>query len=175
MAGRPSKRMHVTGAPEELNLIPLMNVFCIIIPFLILFAAFVQLSIIETNLPSSSSNAPSTDEKPDEKPKLTLTVALTSEGFKIAGAGGVLNVGDENAAPPAEGEEPAKPQTLIPKVVKDGQLVYDFTKLQEKLILVKDKFPQHFTVILLPRTRSPIRTSSRRWTSPGSTRIRTTR
>lgn len=146
MAGRPSSRLHGTVVDDEINLIPMMNVFCILIPFLILSAVFVQLSVIDTSLPTAMKPGDTPLEQ-TVKPKLTLTVAMTEEGFTIAGYGGVLDVADSK---PDDETTSKQPRYIIPKISENGQLVFDFLKLQENLIKVKDKFPDQYSIILLP-------------------------
>ena len=131
-----------------------MNVFCILIPFLLLTAVFVQLTIISTNLPNAAAASnKTTDESPTpDIKKLNLTVFITKEGFTLAGYGGVLDVGDK----PVEDEAKGKSRTVIPKKVvgkdRDGNdiLEYDFEKLQQNLIKIKETFPGHYSIILLP-------------------------
>ena len=158
MGARPSQRRRANeGVIQEINLIPLMNVFCILIPFLLLAAVFVQLSIINTNLPTAASlSKKDTEESPTpEVKKLNLTVFITKEGFMLAGYGGVLNVTDvENGD--EEGQK--KSRTIIPKKVigkdRDGNDLkeYDFTKLQDNLRKIKKAFPSHYSIILLPES-----------------------
>jgi biopolymer transport protein ExbD len=160
MGARPSARRHKRQANQDINLVPLMNVFCILIPFLLLTAVFVQLTIINTNLPTASSlaNKPKeadTSPTPEAK-KLNLTVFITKEGFTLAGYGGVLNVVEE-----VEGDEEKKAasRTVIPMKVVDkdrnGEDLkeYDFEKLQEYLIKVKTEYPNHYSIILLPENQ----------------------
>ena len=160
MGARPSQRRRAEdGIVQEINLIPLMNVFCILIPFLLLAAVFVQLSIINTNLPTAASlKAMKENEEsptPDIK-KLNLTVFITKAGFTLAGYGGVLNVSEvENG----DEEGKKKSRTIIPmKVIgkdRDGNDLkeYDFVKLQENLKKIKKAFPSHYSIILLPESQ----------------------
>jgi len=155
MAGRPSQRRHHEEEVVEINLIPLMNMICILIPFMIMAAVFVQLSIIDTSLPTAVAPGEKVEEDPAKKPKLTLTVAMSKEGFSIAGYGGVLNIASdqENAAKDKE-----QPPFIIPKKIvgknPDGTdiLEFDYASLQENLIKVKDKYPDQYSIILLPES-----------------------
>ena len=85
---------------EELNLVPIMNLVTILIPFLIMAAQFVQLAVIDSTLPAIGTPQPS-DEKPD-KPPLNLSLAITDRGITIMGADAVLH--PEGAPPTAEGK-----------------------------------------------------------------------
>lgn len=130
---------------QDVNILPIMNVFCILIPFLLLTASFVQLTIVDTTLPASTSKK-KTDEETSPTPTpeerhLNLTVAIASQGFSVAGYGGVLNVAGEQS------EDGQKPKTLIEKKA-NGE--YDFEKLKEIMIRIKEAYPGQYSVILLP-------------------------
>ncbi len=147
MAGRPSQRLHRVTRATEINLLPVMNVMMILIPFLLLSASFIKLTIIDSALPASASRTDQRVNKdvsptptPEEK-KLTLTVFIRKDGFTLAGIGGVLDIGGDKEA------EDRKPQTTIEKKL-DG--TYDFEKLKEIFVRIKEVFPGQNTVILLP-------------------------
>ncbi|MBZ0271419.1 biopolymer transporter ExbD [bacterium] len=144
MAGRPSQRIHGKYDKRDLNILPVLNVFCILIPFLLLSASFVSLTIVDTALPARGKpdQAQAESSAPD-KPKLTLTVFIRDEGFTLAGYGGVLDVGD---APAGEGDASTANRFVIEK--KNGE--YDWDKLLGNLKKVKESFPQHYSIILLP-------------------------
>jgi biopolymer transport protein ExbD len=147
MAGRPSQRLHRVSHSEEANLLPIMNLMTILIPFLLLSATFIKLTIIDSALPASTQPSDKVSQEvsptptPEEK-KLTLTVFIREDGFTVGGIGGILDVGNEK-----EKTEEEKPQTIIEKK-PDG--TYDYDKLKEILVRIKDAFPGQNTVILLP-------------------------
>ena len=133
---------------EELNLVPIMNLVTILIPFLIMAAQFVQLAVIDSTLPAIGTPQPS-DEKPD-KPPLNLSLAITDRGITIMGADAVLH--PEGAPPTAEGE--ARPPTVP---CKSGGVCtnvddYNWKKVTVKLGLIKDVYPDESdaNVILVP-------------------------
>lgn len=155
MAGRPSGRIRGKEPLQEMNILPIMNVFMILVPFLLLTAAFIQLTIVDTSLPARGKSISSQEtEAPKDKPKLNLTVFLQEDGFILAGYGGVLQL--EEAKEPVKGEEeaPSAKRFTIEKktVVKDGNAVkeYDWDRLQKTLKKVKEAFPNHYSIILLP-------------------------
>ena len=137
-----------TKKDEELNLVPIMNLVTILIPFLIMAAQFVQLAVIDSTLPAIGAPQPS-DEKPD-KPPLNLSLAITDRGVTVMGADAVLY--PEGAPEVAEGED--RPPTIpcqsggICTSVED----YNWVKLTAKLNLVKDEYPdeEDANVILVP-------------------------
>ena len=133
---------------EELNLVPIMNLVTILIPFLIMAAQFVQLAVIDSTLPAIGTPQPS-DEKPD-KPPLNLSLAITDRGITIMGADAVLH--PEGAPPTAEGE--ARPPTVP---CKSGGVCtnvddYKWEELTKKLSEIKTVYPDESdaNVILVP-------------------------
>jgi len=141
MSFQPSKRRHGNDIPDEpLNLIPVMNLLTILIPFLTLTAVFMRISVLPTSLPSVSdeSDAPAEEEQEeDDKPKLNLTVSINADGFYVAGSGGVLS-----------GQEPGEPTISL---TDEGD--YNYDALTEKLVDVKKEFPHESDVILIPEMR----------------------
>lgn len=63
----------------DLNIMPLMNLFVVLIPMLLLSAVFVELSVLELNLPTGDESA--------EKPKrgLELMVEIGPEHYVVKG------------------------------------------------------------------------------------------
>ncbi len=128
---------------EELNLVPIMNLVTILIPFLLMAAQFVSLAVIDSTLPAIGPPKPA-ETDPDEKP-LNLSVIITNAGYTIAGAEAVL---------PNEGGEggPTVPciETGCPSAMS-----YDTKELTRLLGLVKDEYPDDQNVILVPESRIP--------------------
>lgn len=121
MAYRPSRRAHKHGHAAELNIIPLMNVFVIIIPFLLLTAVFAKTSMIEIFLAQQDAVVRA-DVK--NQPDGYLTVKVTRKGFLLSGIGKGI---------------------YIKK--KKGEL--DYKKLSGMLVKLKDRHPRVQEVILL--------------------------
>jgi len=135
MANKPSGRAH-RGEEKvgDLNLTPIMNLIIILIPALLISAAFVQIAVINVSAPQIGSGV--AEEKPDsEEKKLNLTVAVTDKGFTVAGTGAVLGGG--------EGAEEAGPTVPI-----KGDGTYDYEALTAKLLEIKDAFPDEEKMVL---------------------------
>lgn len=123
MAYRPSKRMHSSSPPDELNLTPIMNVFMIIIPFLLLTAVFAKTAIIDVYLPQEAGGASGGAASGDPG---ILSIEIKESGFELGGIGkGVV----------------------VPKVENQ----YDLKRLSQELIRIKEKYPQKEDVVLLAR------------------------
>lgn len=74
----------------ELDLMPVMNLFSILIPFLLSVAVFQKLAVVEVNMPERSEmNMDTPPPEPDDQ-SLSLTVAITDDFFEIWARGGSL-------------------------------------------------------------------------------------
>jgi biopolymer transport protein ExbD len=93
MASRVKKK----NKPGDLNLLPVMALFSILIPFLISVASFQKLGIVDVNLPKRS-DVPNPDEEtpPPDDQAINLTVAIAADSEKgeqylqIVARGGML-------------------------------------------------------------------------------------
>ena len=125
----------------ELDLVPIMNMVTILIPFLLLSVQFVSIAVIDSTLPAIGKP---TEQQEEEEEKLNLSVAITDAGYTILGAAGVLgNPEGEGATVPC---------------VRDGCAsadAYDTARLTEMLGQIKDEFPKEENVILVPESNVP--------------------
>ena len=121
MAQRRSKRHH-TAMSDELDFTPLISVLIILIFFLLLTAVFAKIAIIDIYLPQEGQSSETAEQN---TPSVgVLAIKITEDGFELGGIGG----GD-----------------LIPKSAQG----LNFKELTNKLIAIKDKYPQKEDVILL--------------------------
>ena len=115
-----SRRSHDT----EINITPVMNIFVILIPFLLLTATFVKIAIIDLALPTLEQKSGVNDE--EIKDLTVLVLAISPEGFQI------------------KTSEKNYPMIKI----KDGD--YDYLDLGKKLTEIKTQFPKLEDVIISP-------------------------
>lgn len=106
----------------DLDMTPIMNLFMVLIPFLMSMAVFTQLAVIDFSLPPAVSAA---EVLESEQKELDISVVVTSKGFRIIGTGKKLD--------------------LIPK--KRGKYQYD--KLRALLKAVKFQYPSQKSVVLV--------------------------
>jgi biopolymer transport protein ExbD len=112
---------------EDLQMTPIMNVFLILVPFLLLTASFVKLAILEMSLPSLNQNTSSVTQASEEKKPLVLNMlAVRQNGFELK-----------------------SPTFDFPFIVKKGEQ-YDFEQLQGSLRQIKDKFPDSEDMVIQP-------------------------
>ena len=74
---------------EELDLVPIMNLVTILIPFLLMAAQFVSYAVIDSTLPAIGPPQTIEDQEDEEEP-LNLSVFITDKGFTVAGSAAVL-------------------------------------------------------------------------------------
>jgi biopolymer transport protein ExbD len=120
--------------PASLDLIPVMNLFMVLIPFLLLGAAFVHMSVIPTSTPIKKSGA--SNEKPPEDPTSVMAqLVLKPEEMELtfSGAGVPQETLDSMAASWS---------------ITDGEFPLD--ELQQKLRVAKGDYPDSNTVTVVP-------------------------
>ncbi len=122
MAIRPSKSRRHLDAVTDIDLTPVMNVFIIIIPFLLLTAVFAKTAIIDVYLPQEGGAEAGASAQ--QAPKTPLIIKVTGAGFTLDGLGKGIHV---------------------PKGASD----YDYKKLTEKLSELKNSHPQSEEAIIL--------------------------
>lgn len=105
----------------DLDITPMMNIFMILVPFLVSMAVFTQIAIVEFSLPPASAPG----EGAEQTKELDISVVVTSGGFQIVGTGRKLD--------------------MIPKI----QGEYQFTQLRALLKAIKFQYPSQKSVILV--------------------------
>lgn len=129
MAYRPSKRRHLESSREDLNLTPVLNIFIIIIPFLLLTAVFAKTAIIDIYLPQETGSFQQAGAA-----AATLSVNVAESGFKLGGIGNGVT---------------------IPKVGNR----YNYRQLSQELAKIKDRYPQKEDIVLLIEPHLPYETT----------------
>jgi len=76
---------------KDLDLLPVMNLFTILIPFLLSMASFQKLAIVEVSLPERSDMVMSDEPPPEpDDQALNLSVAISKDYLQIVARGGML-------------------------------------------------------------------------------------
>ena len=158
----------------ELNLTPIMNLIMLLIPCLLISMVFINITVINVVSPAIGQPDPSNVPPTPEKPPLNLTVTITSKGYTVAGAGGVLaqqgEAGDDKRGPSIPLKElsvncleyrgtvpPPRDRNAGRGVCTDRDafknvmrsfLIYDQEALTVKLIEIKDAFPEEMRIII---------------------------
>lgn len=129
---RRGLRRKGSGEPKELEITTFMNLMVVLVPFLLLSAAFSEITIHDLNLPAL---AEVTRESKDDQPRLQLEVIIRRES---------LDVLDRNSGR----------LQLIPNTPAG----HDFVALNEKLQQVKSSYPDVNAVTLLLEAEVPYNT-----------------
>ncbi len=149
MAGKARRKSHL----PPLDLIPIMNLVTILIPFLLLSAQFVQLAVIDSTLPAIGPPAETPPD--DEDPPLMLSLAITDQGYTILGDNGVVSGTPEEGAEEPDPEAEIEPTIPCKSRPCAGVESYDYDELTRLLGLIKDEYPDDENVILVPESRIP--------------------
>ncbi len=129
---------------EELDLVPIMNLVTILIPFLLMASSFVTLAAIDSTLPAIGPPTEATETDDDEE-KLNLSIAVTDEGFTVMGGDGTLR------SEGADGEKGATLPCKRPGCPTPDS--YDTAGLTELLSDIKDRWKDEENVILVPESQ----------------------
>lgn len=131
---RRAKKIHIDHNSEfELDLAPLLAVMVKLVPVLLVSSAFVQMMVIETELPQVVNEAIQRQDQQVTPTNVALEVDA-KDGITVI----VTTKGKQDV-------------TTIP--MKDG--AFDFTTLHQKLVSVKQSNPEVFKIELSPAAKVP--------------------
>lgn len=117
---------------EELDLTPVMNLFMVLIPFLLMGAAFFTVGVIPTSTPNHTPGGSSAEKTPDS---VSASLVIEPEELRLSFSSSSLS-----------GEE--LKQLSATWAVKNGEMPAQ--QLQDHLRQVKLKYPKSNTLIVLP-------------------------
>lgn len=106
----------------DLDVTPVMNLFMVLIPFLVSMAVFTHLAVIDFNLPPSSDGEGGGGEDTEG---LDISLVVTASGFRIVGTGDKMD--------------------LVPRVRGE----YQFEQLRAILKAIKFQYPSQSSIILV--------------------------
>ncbi len=125
-------RYHQAREATEVNLIPVMNLFVTLIPFVLLAAAFYHVGVIPTSLPSQ------TDETSDiaaDNISVTVNLLVEPDQMRLSASSAVLD------------EETLAGLSLVIKKTDKG---FDLEMLSKALFEIKRRYKKSDTIIVLP-------------------------
>lgn len=129
--GKPAtkREMRGRGIAEaeaiDLDVTPVMNLFLVLIPFLVSMAIFTHMAIVEFSLPPAAPSAEETAGDANPAGEMDISIVITRTGYTIVGSG-----------------------QKLPLVPKSGDQ-YDFSALVSQLRAIKFKYPRQESVILV--------------------------
>lgn len=141
---------------EELDLVPIMNLVTILIPFLLMAAQFVSYAVIDSTLPAIGPPQTIEDQEDEEEP-LNLSVFITDKGFTVAGSAAVLKSegGGEEGEEKGPTIECRTPGCVYSREGDGPAEAYDVMELRRLLTEIKEEYPDEQNVILVPEPDVP--------------------
>jgi len=125
----------------ELNLLPIMNLFVALIPFLLVGTAFFHLTVLNVSVPTNTDDLVLEDPvKKKKNVKVTMTVQVTNEGFKLFGMCEDLELKDLNE---------------LTKTIRKRKNKYRYRRLTTFLHNVKKIYRKSDTVVVVPDKNIP--------------------
>lgn len=130
------KRRRTSGDVDvEIDMVPVMNMFLVLIPFLLMSSSFLHLKVINTSVPVKSTEI-AQKQPPKSDIKLTVIVAMADDTITLTATSEELT----------EDKLKAFDQSLS----KKDSANYPFSEFTEALVQIKNQFPKSDTVIIMP-------------------------
>ncbi len=117
---------------EDVNLVPIMNLFVVLIPFLLMSAAFFHISVINASVPALQKER--TDLAKSDV-AVTMMVRMKPEAFTVTASSDTLPQ-----------SELAELRAEIPRD-REGKGLQDFS---DHLLACKQRYPKSETILLVP-------------------------
>lgn len=117
---------------HEINVTPVMNLFICLIPFLLISAVFIQLSIIETNAPASKASTAAGNNKPS-----LVIVMIDGKGFSLAASGKISS------------------SITKPIIISRRKRDYDYAQLTRQLVALKRNDPKAEDLLMVADPTTP--------------------
>lgn len=132
-----SRRRRIEEEEIELDMVPIMNMFLVLIPFLLLSASFFHIKAINTSVPVLSSTESSVQNNPlVSDVKVTVIVELKEKSILLTAMSDELKY-----------DELVKLEADIPV---DDSGAYLMEDLAAHLKYIKGQYPKSDTLILVP-------------------------
>ncbi len=161
MGFSPTSRRHYEVDEPELNLNPMMDLFGVLIPAILMMSAAVEVAVINVSAPSIGPSSNDQQQQPDHPP-LNVTIIISESGYTVSMLGApvaTIPVADRptvcsryrGTRPPPRAKNADRP--ICQKTegrMKKTFLVYDNKALTNKLIEIKDEYPDERRVIIQP-------------------------
>ncbi len=132
---RLRKRRAMSEEDVDIDMVPVMNMFLVLIPFLLMSASFLHLKAINTSVPVQAETTPVVQEKKQDI-KVTVVVELQEEGIKISAL--------------ADDLEPAELRRLSADIKKTQEQKYAYDQLVGHLEQIKSRYPASDTILVIP-------------------------
>jgi biopolymer transport protein ExbD len=85
----PGRRTYERDRSAEINMVPMMNLFTVLVPILLLGAVFANITVLDLEVPPPASGEEGIDVAPTPT-ALNLIVVVAGAGITVGGSGGFL-------------------------------------------------------------------------------------
>jgi len=136
MAGLGQRRRTGGDLDCEIDMVPIMNMFLVLIPFLLASSSFLNLKAINTSVPVMAETSTPMEQEKKSEVKITATVKLKMDRIILEATSSELS------------EKKLKEMDAVVK--KDNQGQYAYAQLAVALLKVKQLYPKSDTLILVP-------------------------
>ena len=133
MLGKRNRK--INNDDVDLDMVPIMNMFLVLIPFLLMSVSFLNLKAINTSIPLLAESG-SSDSIKQLEPKLTVIIEIREKGLFVS------------AISDSVGEKVL--DNLRREIAKGKKNKYYFNQLAAYLINIKKSYPASDTVIIIP-------------------------
>ncbi len=128
------KKRNSSEEDTDINMVPIMNMFLVLIPFLLMSASFFQLKVINTSVPTLSESSIGVSE--ENNVKVTAVVEIRRNDIEIS----ILSEDIEY-------DEFEKWKHEFPKTDKDN---YPLDQMSQWLQKIKLEYPKSDTLVVIP-------------------------
>ncbi|MEZ4235971.1 MAG: biopolymer transporter ExbD [Myxococcota bacterium] len=132
-------REHRQRTDSEINVLPVMNLMAVPIPFLLMAAQFMSLGVIDTALPAVQAGEPSADA-----PTLNLWIRIDADGYRVSGTDPMLH---------PDGGADVRLQCAVAGCPEASD--YPVGELRRLLGYLKDEWPDETLVVVAPLPSVP--------------------
>lgn len=135
---------------EEINIMPLLNIIMLLIPFLIMSTEFIRVGVVEVSAPSMCGVGCGQDPKITAEVPLNLTLSVSRSGLTLLTRGAKI-------APACELGAKAAPLSNAPQgptFMRNGTKI-NHVGLQACLIKIKAIFPKEQTITIMAEEGTP--------------------
>ncbi len=133
---RLGRRCRHAEDDSELNMIPIMNMFLVLIPFLLMSASFFHIKAINTSVPIHADTPAKDQISEKQKVKITVIVELKQDEIRISALSDTPNDLALSAL-----------ETTLPRQFGSDASI---EQLAGHLKRLKDRYPESDTMILIP-------------------------
>jgi len=120
----------------EIDMVPIMNLFLVLIPFLLASSNFLNLKAINTSVPVMAESSAQQEDSKKLDVKIKATVMIKAGGFKLEASSSEL------------GE--AQLAAMDSNIKKSDRADYGYSELALALSNIKRAYPKSDTLVLVP-------------------------